>query len=113
RADDRPAARQDPGDVPQVEIAELPLDEAAPALEDPDAIPPGRVGAADDRPDHGVQAGAVASPREHAYRLRHGRKSYQVHTEVPHSCSMERPQLGQLLVEHGVITQEELAIALA
>lgn len=26
---------------------------------------------------------------------------------------MERPQLGQLLVEHAVITQEELAIALA
>ena len=72
RPDDRPAARQDPGDLTRPEVAVVPLDEAAPALEDGDAVPSRGVGRADDRSDDGVETGAVPAAGQDPDSFRHG-----------------------------------------
>ncbi len=66
RADDRASAGQDSRDRLRAEIAEIPVDEAAPAFERRDGVPPSRIGCADDRADHRVQSGAIAAAREDA-----------------------------------------------
>jgi hypothetical protein len=71
RAEDRPAARQDPGDVAQRQVAEVAFDEPAPALEDAHAVPAGRIDLSDDGPDDGVQPGAIAAAGEDSHRFRH------------------------------------------
>src|SRR5579862_9726115 len=82
RADDRPAAGEDPRHLRRPEVDERPVDQAAPALEDADRVPAGRVRGAHHRPDHGIQPGAVATAREDPYRARHGGKSYPLHTKL-------------------------------
>ena len=71
RADDRPAARQDPRDLRRAELLEDRLDEAAPALAHRDHVPAGRIGPAHDRADDRVEAGAVAAAGEDAEAFRH------------------------------------------
>jgi hypothetical protein len=68
-AENRSAARQNPGYLTRAERLELSFDEPAPALADADDLPLARVEPARDRPDDRVQPGAVAAagqdPRPH------------------------------------------------
>src|SRR5581483_3951648 len=88
RADDRPAARQDPGHLLRAEVAEVPVHEAAPALEDRDAVPAFGVGCADDGAEHCVQPRAVAAAGEHSERFCHAPVSL---TNLPQPGHDERP----------------------
>src|SRR5207248_8981814 len=65
-AEDRPAPRQQPGDLARPERLELPVDEPAPALADADHLVPARERAPRDRANHRVQAGTIPATREHA-----------------------------------------------
>ncbi len=71
RADDRPAAGQDPRDLPRPELLEQRLDQSAPALAHGDDVPAGRVGPPHDCADDRVEPGAVAPAGENANALRH------------------------------------------
>ena len=62
RAEDRAAPGDDPVGLGDVEVAAHPLDQAPPAFEDADAGAALVGDALDDRPDHRVEAGAVAPP---------------------------------------------------
>jgi len=66
RADDRAAARQDSGDLAPAERDEELLDHSAPALAYADDVVASRPGAARDRADHRIEAGAVAAAGENA-----------------------------------------------
>src|SRR5205823_4085511 len=66
RAEDRPAAWEEPRDLPRPERREDPVDEPAPALPDADHLPAAGERAPPDRADDRVQAGAVAAPGEDA-----------------------------------------------
>ena len=65
-ADDRAAARQDPGDLRAAERLEELLDHAAPALADADHLVAVRPRAPRDGADDRVQAGAVAAAGEYS-----------------------------------------------
>ena len=64
RADDRAAAREDPGDLAAPERLDEPLDEPAPALAHADDLPAAVERAPRDGADDRVQPGAVAAARE-------------------------------------------------
>ena len=64
RAEDRPASREEPGDLARAERRVLPVDEPPPALANTDHLVAAGERAARDRADHRVQAGAVASAGE-------------------------------------------------
>src|SRR5439155_5811942 len=71
-AEDRPAAREQPRDLPVPERrVVLPLDESAPALPDADDVPAAVERAPRDRPDDRVQTGAVAAARQDSDPARH------------------------------------------
>ena len=73
RPEDRPAARQDPGDLAPAERLDDPLHEAAPALPHADDLPAAIERAPRDGPDDRVQSGAIAPAREDADPVRHAR----------------------------------------
>ena len=79
RADDRPAARQEPRDLARPERRKEPVDEPAPALEDADHLVPARERPPRDRANDGVQAGTISASCEHSHAhgrliLGHGRR---------------------------------------
>src|SRR5205814_4983477 len=64
RADDRAAARQDPGDLARPERLQHSVDEPAPAVPDAEDVVAARERAARNRADDGVEARAVAAAGE-------------------------------------------------
>src|SRR5207248_2946155 len=71
RADDRPAARQDPRDLLRAELLEQRLDEPPPALAHRDDVPTPSGGTPHHGADDRVQARAIAAPGEDPDALRH------------------------------------------
>ena len=74
-AEDRAAARQDPGDVAALERLDDPLDEPAPALAHGGDLPAAVERPPGDGADDGVQPGAVAAAREDPDAPRHAPES--------------------------------------
>ena len=77
RADDRPAARQDPTHLARGQRSEVVLDEPAPSVRDADDLVPPVEAPSRDGANHGVEPGAVAAAREDADAL-HRRLSLRV-----------------------------------
>ena len=95
RADDRPAAGQDPRDLRRAEVAEVAVDEARASPRGRRPVPARGVGGPDDRADDRVQAGAVAAAREDADGLRHELSHTDSILRMPHRgyarCPVFRP----------------------
>src|SRR5262249_56557972 len=70
-ADDRAAAREDPGDLAGPERLEASVDEPGPALADADHLVAARLRATRDRADDRVQPRGVPAAGQHAYALGH------------------------------------------
>src|SRR5690349_4008622 len=86
RAEDRPAAREQPRDLARAERLEHAIDEPAPSGADPDDVVPANLRAPRDSPDDRVQPRAIASagedPYSHAVCAEGGSRT---HTELaPH-----------------------------